>query len=597
MKKFYISLLTQLFIIGSLSTQPTITSFSPKKGNPGTIVTITGTNFNFVANSNIVYFGATRGIVLSSTTTSITVLSPVGATYRPISVQNFSTGLWGTSKKFFTPTFSPKNTNMSSGDFLAKVDYPTTALHPTSVAAADISIASKSAILYTTDFSAYVLNFGNANTFYMANNSITGTIDSFSFPGSFPLVYANSRPQALAYGDIDFNTTLDVAIAAYSGNDVSYHRAVVNVNGELNPCPGPIDVAICDMDLDGKQDIVTANALGFGISIFKNSGAQSSFAFVGNPFNFVTGFQPFGLAIGDIDGDGKEDVAVININTDSTAGLSVLRNTSIPGTLSFAPVATFTTGPHPKGIAFADIDGDDKLDVVVANQKRNTVSILRNTSVPGNISFAAKVNFTVGNKPKSVAVGDLNGDGKPDIVVANTKGNTVSVLQNQATLGTIDATSLATQLTFTTGALPVSVAVADLDGDGKSDIISANYNGNSISVIKNEPVIIGAPKFNAIAESTQDRFSQFLQSNKDKPNNLNANLYPNPAVNFATLSFNSQSIPVAVRLTDMKGNILWEKQEVQINILQVPVSNLAPGMYFISITSNLNNATLKLVKQ
>ncbi len=106
-----------------LSAQPTITGFAPKKGSPATLVTITGTNFNTTAANNIVYFGATRGIVFSSTATTISVFVHVGATYRPITVYNAATRLTGSSKNYFVPTFSPKKGSVTSGDFLGKVDF------------------------------------------------------------------------------------------------------------------------------------------------------------------------------------------------------------------------------------------------------------------------------------------------------------------------------------------------------------------------------------------------------------------------------------------------------------------------------------------
>ena len=141
-------------------------------------------------------------------------------------------------------------------------------------------------------------------------------------------------------------------------------------------------------------------------------------------------------------------------------------------------------------MAVGDFNGDGRLDLTVANQSDNTVSVLLDTTATGAAvpSFSPQVTFAVGVDPNSVAVGDFNGDGKPDLVVANAgnldTGNTVSVLLNTMSAGaTVPA--FAPQVTFAAGGGPNSVAAVDINGDGRPDLAVANYSDNTVSVLLN----------------------------------------------------------------------------------------------------------------
>ena len=175
--------------------------------------------------------------------------------------------------------------------------------------------------------------------------------------------------------------------------------------------------------------------------------------------DFTTGAGPYSVAIGDLDGDGKADLAVANYGSNT---VSVFRNTGSSGTISYAAKVDFTTGSFPYSVAIGDLDGDGKADLAVANVSSATVSVFRNTGSSGTISYAAKVDFTTGTNPISVAIGDLDGDGKADLAVAE-GSTTVSVFRNTGSSGTI---SYAAKVDFTTGTNPRSVARGDLDGDG-----------------------------------------------------------------------------------------------------------------------------------
>jgi hypothetical protein len=246
-------------------------------------------------------------------------------------------------------------------------------------------------------------------------------------------------------------------------------------------------LAIGDLDGDGKTDMVTANFNAGSISIFRNTatlGSITTSSFAAKA-DISTGTSPRSIAIGDLDGDGKLDLALANFGSST---VSVLRNTSSSGSITFATKVDFTTGTSPRGVNISDFDGDGKPDLAIAHGGNPFMPVLRNNSSGGSISFQPKVDFALvgGQSSTFISSSDLDGDGKLDIAVVNYAPNTISVFRNTATAETIDASSFAAKVDFTTGGGPFSVTIGDLDGDSKPDLAVANYSGNNdISVLRN----------------------------------------------------------------------------------------------------------------
>jgi VCBS repeat-containing protein len=144
--------------------------------------------------------------------------------------------------------------------------------------------------------------------------------------------------------------------------------------------------------------------------------------------------------------------------------------------VSFGPAANVATGDGPASVAVGDFNGDGNPDLAVANQLTNTVSVLLGST--GGSFTRQTPDLTVDNFPVSVAVGDFNGDSDPDLAVANGYSGTVSVL-----LGGNGASFTRQTPDLTIGGTPWSVAVGDFNGDSDPDLAVANQLANNVSVL------------------------------------------------------------------------------------------------------------------
>ncbi|HEV2111271.1 MAG TPA: VCBS repeat-containing protein [Gammaproteobacteria bacterium] len=190
------------------------------------------------------------------------------------------------------------------------------------------------------------------------------------------------------------------------------------------------------------------------------------------------------LAVADVNGDGKPDL----IETYDNNQVAVLLNITQPGDSvpSFAAPVYFNAGNNAAVVTTADVNGDGKPDLIITDINAYTVNVLLNTTVPGSstVTFGNFQAFPTGNGANWLAVADMNGDGKPDLMVLNNLDNTISVYIN-TTPNLATSASFTAQQVFSVGNFPNMVTTADINGDGSQDIVVANNSENTISVLLN----------------------------------------------------------------------------------------------------------------
>lgn len=279
---------------------------------------------------------------------------------------------------------------------------------------------------------------------------------------------------------------------------------VVNLTAGLSgPTQGAV---IADFDGDGKPDLAVANWNINTVAVFRNvqNGGDLSASSFTPAATLAVGSRPIDIAVGDLNGDGLPDLVIAN-NLSNT--ISIFQNTSTPGTISFAAAGTLSAAAI--SVKLADIDGDGWLDIVTCF---SNVAVLRNQGLGGNLSsssFGTAVQFTVpGFSASDLAVGDIDGDRKPDLLVAG--GSKVFVYRNTATAGTIASNSFATPLQLTASSSPTAVALADLDGDGRPELVVGTAT-STLSIFPNQstPGSLSAASFGTRIDLQISAYSQW----------------------------------------------------------------------------------------
>ena len=384
------------------------------------------------------------------------------------------------------------------GTFQAAVNYTSGGLSPSSVVVGDVNGDGKPDLLVGNIY------MGNGNYSRGSVGLLLGNGDG-TFLGPVSFDSGGEYAYGVAVGDINGDGKLDLFVANFCADSTCASGGVAvflgKGDGSFQPVvtygSGGLDsysVAVGDVNEDGKPDLLVANYYSADGNYYSNGTVGVLLGNGDGTFQAAVsygsgGSGPVSLAVGDVNGDGKPDLLVANQcsnrnNSNSCTGLLTVLLGSGDGKFQ-AAVSYASGGASPSSIVLADINGDEKPDVLISNQcARLDGDCAGNISVllgKGDGSFPAAINYGSGGQtPYSVAVADVNGDGKPDVVVANqcassdcTNG-TVGVLfgKGNSTFGRV--------VSYESGGYQASwVAVADVSGDGRPDLLVANQCASS----------------------------------------------------------------------------------------------------------------------
>lgn len=490
LSKYFLFFCLCTFAVDMLGQSAYIESVTPKKGYAGQLVDIKGVG---LTGASRVFFGSVEGEIITVSDQLIEAKVPTGTTYDNITVLNSSTRLYYSSEHFMLSYGGEQG--LASTDFDAQID------NPGGGGLYDVIVSDLDGDGKNDMIGAYTeINGGK----YWYNLSSTGYIGPSSASAiSAPFKTLNLTAGDLngdGKPELVFSELTD---ATNEGNRIAIKE---NISTPGTITFGPTTtisltgsstkrIIIKDLDLDGKPDLIVSDQAHNKIVIVKNTSTGGNLSFDPNiiELNVSNAQSTAGLDVEDLNGDGKPDIVTNQFLTDG-GGFYIATNKSTPGNISFNSFNQYNSPGTFVNLKVGDINNDNKPDIVATLFLSSAVAIFLNetSQVGGAPQFSSARNVATDSRPWGLDFGDLDGDGNIDIAVATIgSSKTVNILNNDGS-----------GLNFTKVAIPVTyinrnIKIADIDGDSKPDIVIASVDDASnsipasrISVLRNNRCII-----------------------------------------------------------------------------------------------------------
>jgi Flp pilus assembly secretin CpaC len=309
---------------------------------------------------------------------------------------------------------------------------------------------------------------GNGDGTFATNTDIT--------VGTMPIALV-----AAAFGNHDAmnNPLMDLAVVNEGSNSVSIllgkgDGTFVKSTPDITVGTKPSAIVVGDFNKDGHPDLAVANQGSNSVSIILGNGDGTFQTPTTIPLTSGTG--PVSIATADFDKDTNPDLVTANSTSDNVTVLFGDGHGAFPTQVNIAT----GTGSKPLAVAAADLNKDNNPDLIVANSGTDTISILLGNGTRANtFQTPSNIALNTGSQPSAVITGDFNGDGNLDLAVADTGTSSATIL-----FGNGDGT-FTNRVDFPTGSQPSALAEADFNGDNRLDLAIADANGSSVTVILN----------------------------------------------------------------------------------------------------------------
>jgi gliding motility-associated-like protein len=449
-------------------------------------VTIKGSNFGTDATKLAVYFGAVKATILTVSNQLIEVQVPAGTTYESISVTNLVSGLTGYSNNPFLLSFSGKHpfdatklgsqTDFDAADKLyehclcdldndGKPDIATANNGTPTSPSNSIAILRNTSTIGTISFTKTLYGIGSA--------SLSIRCGDLNGDGKKDLVVADGNSSSGRIFILQNNST--------GPGDINFTTNIITLTDRKNSL-----IEIADLDLNGRPELLITDQGTNVISVLINQSTTSVINFAASPIIIsITSSDPTkpvastdGIIVEDLNGDYFPEIVTSQYQTNSS-NLFIVENQSTPGTIAVGTITKLDIGNTVKRIRIGDLDNDGRKDIAVTQLLGPSVSIFPNQG-SNSINFGSPVVITTEAGAWGLDFGDLDGDGKIDIAVAAIGETKMSLLNNESTPGSITFT----KQTINTSYITRSIIIGDLDGDGKPDISFTSVDKTGIPASK-----------------------------------------------------------------------------------------------------------------
>jgi len=491
-------------LVSLIIAQPTIDLIEPAFGGIGSTITISGENFSSNSQANTLFFGGLEANILNATENELMVTVPYGAYYTPISV--YTNGLYTSSSQHFNVIFDATE-ELTASHLSNQLDNPYLGAKYYDVKIADLNgdeipeiVASEAGSGSSAYLAIFTTSFDDEGMI-----SIDDRLEINFGTGVY------SSPNDIALGDLNGDGILDVVLSEYGDitDDFESHTCIfINTSHHQNfSFDAPLIISgdgyegyvqLQDINGDGKLDIITSRTNWHQMGVYLNTTENNNVSFADKII--IEDYVDPRPAFADLNGDGMIDM-VSTANTTDRRDVYIYSNISTEENIDFnLELIVQSGGEHADwptdydwsaySPALADIDGDGKLDIIVANGtcigcSPSGISILRNTSTDSELGFEYEYSDFYQYQSNSVSVGidvaDLNGDGKPDLLTNDWMGG-ISIMVNSSTEGNI---ALEEQMILGIGSFPLSIATADLNMDSTPEIVVSNWEVEGLRVIHN----------------------------------------------------------------------------------------------------------------